>query len=125
MGKERKRKVEDLVSNSIENISDFINVNTVLGDAVTVGKNLVIPLCKVTTCFLSAGGEYGSVKFIKKDGELPFSGGSTGLVNVSPVAFLVDDGKNVKAVRIGNAVLDYLLGSLEGFIDKIKEKKDV
>ncbi len=124
MEKINQNKIEDLVRTSVENLGELIDVERVFGKPQHFGDKIIIPICKVTTCFLSAGGETSEAKMFKDSGEYPFSGGTGALVSVNPTAFLIDDGKSVKTINVGKTELDRAFTSIENIIEKITEKKD-
>ena len=119
-----QNKIEKLVKTSIENISELVDVGKVVGKPQAIGEKIIVPICKVTTCFLSAGGETSEVKIYKDSGEYPFSGGSGALVSVAPTAFLIFDGKTCKTVNIGKTELDRAIGAVENIIERISEKSN-
>ena len=56
-----QNKIEKLVKTSIENISELVDVGKVVGKPQAIGEKIIVPICKVTTCFLSAGGETSGI----------------------------------------------------------------
>ena len=122
MEKVIQNKIEKLVKTSIENIAELVDVNKVVGKPQSIGEKIIVPICKVTTCILSAGGETSEVKLYKDSGEYPFSGGSGAVVSVCPTAFLIYDGKSYKTVNIGKTELDRAFGTIESIVEKIAEK---
>lgn len=88
--------IERLMDNALTKIRTFVDANTIVGDPVVTTDGVsIIPISKVTMGFLTGGGEYG-----EKISEFPFAGGSGAGVSVSPIGFLVSDGKTVKLVNI-------------------------
>lgn len=88
--------IERLMDNALVKIRSFVDANTIVGDPVVTTDGVsIIPISKVTMGFLTGGGEYGD-----KVEEYPFAGGSGAGVSVSPIGFLVSDGKSVKLVNI-------------------------
>lgn len=84
-----KHPIESIMTGTMENIRDMIDVNTVVGKPIqTADGSTVIPVSKVSFGFVSGGGEYGS-KRQTQDGSLPFGGGTGAGVTVQPVGFLV------------------------------------
>jgi sporulation protein YtfJ len=88
--------IENIMQTTLENIKDMIDVNTIVGEAITtVDGRTIIPISKVSFGFVSGGGEYEKAKMgsqakeSQPSGELPFAGGSGAGVSLTPVAFLV------------------------------------
>lgn len=94
--------IESIMTTTMENIRDMVDVNTVIGDPVkTADGSTIIPLSRVSFGFVAGGGEYG--ESAKKNGqdkaqpeEMPFAGGSGAGVSVQPMGFLVVSGDQVK-----------------------------
>ena len=88
-----KQPIENLMSTTMENIRDMVDVNTVIGDPVqTPDGSTVIPVSRVSFGFVSGGAEYGAgSKTLRAPGTdaLPFGGGAGAGVSVAPMGFLV------------------------------------
>lgn len=90
-----KHPIESLMTTTMENIRDMVDVNTIVGDTiVTSDGTTVIPISRVCFGFVAGGGEY-VVQNHSRSGEnscakdLPFAGGSGAGVTVQPLGFLV------------------------------------
>lgn len=83
--------IENLMKNTLENIKDMIDVNTIIGDAVyTQDGTTIIPISKVGFGFAAGGSEFNSVDIQCESNRLnPFGGGAGAGVSIKPVAFLV------------------------------------
>ncbi|GHU68719.1 hypothetical protein FACS1894184_11380 [Clostridia bacterium] len=95
-----KHPISSLMSTTMENIKDMVDVNTVVGDPVTTGDGTtIIPISRVSFGFVSGGGEYNaarddSVRDASSTAnysgeEMPFAGGTGAGVSVHPMGFLV------------------------------------
>lgn len=102
------KKIDKMVESSIKQVTDLIDVNTIIGNPIETQTAKLIPVSKVTMGFLSGGGEYGTIKVNKQD-DYPFSGGTGAIVNLKPCAFLVDDGKDIKVLRITDDAIEEVL----------------
>lgn len=95
-----KQPIESLMSTTMENIRDMVDVNTVIGDPVqTPDGSTVIPVSRVSFGFVSGGAEYGAGgRTLRAPGTdaLPFGGGAGAGVSVSPMGFLVLNGDGVR-----------------------------
>lgn len=143
--------IQGLMNTAMENIHDMVDVNTIIGDPVsTPDGSVIIPVSKVAFGFAAGGGEYsGSIDFTGAEevtltsengqGEktaalipevkYPFAGGSGAGVSLTPVAFLVVNGSNVKLLSTdANTTIDKLIDMIPGFVNKvcdsIKSRKD-
>lgn len=85
-----KHPIETIMSTTMENIRDMIDVNTVVGDAVTPAEGtVIIPISRVSFGFVAGGGEYGLKTPQPAANDLPFAGGTGAGVTVQPMGFLV------------------------------------
>jgi len=97
-----KHPIESLMTTTMENIKEMVDVDTVIGDPISAGNGAtVIPISRVCLGFVAGGGEY-AVKDqshrqpSENPGGLPFAGGTGTGVSVSPVGFLVVNGDCVR-----------------------------
>jgi len=114
-----ENKVNALLGNTIEKIKNMVDVNTVIGDPITTadGTN-VIPVSKAANGFASGGSDLPSQN-LPADGL--FGGGAGAGVTVSPVAFLVISGGNVKVIQIEpfTSSVDRIIQEAPDVVDKI------
>lgn len=97
-----KHPIESIMTTTMENIRDMIDVNTVIGDAITTTDgSTVIPISRVSFGFVAGGGEYtvqshGRVDVQQPQKDLPFAGGTGAGVTVQPLGFLVTSTESVR-----------------------------
>ena len=86
-----KHPIENIMSTTLENIRDMIDVNTVVGEPIAAGDGAtIIPISRVSFGFVAGGGEYGAPhKSEAVTAEHPFAGGTGAGVTVQPLGFLV------------------------------------
>ena len=88
-----RHPIEGLMTTTMENIRDMIDVNTVVGEAIsTADGSTVIPISRVSFGFVAGGGEYrADAPKLQDDAgrPLPFAGGAGAGVTVTPLGFLV------------------------------------
>ena len=121
MEKEKQNKIDSLIEDSIKNLSAFIDVNSIIGTPILSGGKTIIPVAKVTSGIVTGGGEYGEVKYFKKDENYPFTGASGSVVSITPQSFLIDNGHGFKIVPAGGDAIDKLLDAFENLICSIKD----
>ena len=117
------QKVNELVENSVRDLSKLVNVDTVIGTPILTASGVqIIPVTKVTMGFLSGGSDIGETKVIKEKESVPFAGGSGAVVSLKPAGFLLDDGKSCRYIHAGDDPLDNLIDKasdlLKGFADE-------
>ena len=94
-----KHPIESLMTTTMENIREMVDVATVIGDPISAGNGAtVIPISRVSLGFVAGGGEYAvrDSHRAPTDTALPFAGGTGTGVCVSPVGFLVVNGDCVR-----------------------------
>lgn len=118
--------LEGLMKTSMEKIRELVDVNTIIGDAVTSPDGtVIIPISKVSFGFVSGGSDIPSS--VPKE---VFAGGSGAGVTIKPQAFIVvkRDG-DVKLLELGSkdSPVDSFIEGIPGLVSKVKElfgKKD-
>ena len=99
-----KHPIENLMTTTMESIRDMVDVNTVIGEAITTPDGAtVIPISRVSFGFVAGGGEYGEAQAKQRradatDADIPFAGGAGAGVTVQPIGFLVSKGEQVRLV---------------------------
>ena len=122
--------IERIMDNALVKIRSFVDANTVIGTPIATADGIsIIPISRVTMGFLTGGGEYSDLSRESYD-TYPFAGGSGAGVSVSPVGFLVSDGKSVRLVNIDDQnafekimdILPQLVSTVFGGEMKVKKK---
>lgn len=99
-----KHPIESLMTTTMESLRDMVDVNTVIGEAITTSDGAtLIPISRVSFGFVAGGGEYGESQARQKsadttDSDIPFAGGAGAGVTVTPLGFLVSAGEQVRLV---------------------------
>lgn len=96
-----KHPIENIMSTTMENIRDMVDVNTVIGEPITTQDgSTVIPISRVSFGFVAGGGEYrcsAQPKAIAEGCErMPFAGGTGAGVTIQPMGFLVTNASSVR-----------------------------
>ena len=122
MGKEQTRKISDLIEIAMKNLTEMVDVNTIMGSAIKADDgSYIIPVSKVTVAFLTGGGEYGKIRIFGNDGP-PFAGGSGAIVSMRPKGFLLKDKEGkYKMISTDKEPLDTLVDMVEKFVEKSGE----
>lgn len=109
----------DVPSVSIEKVAD---ANTVVGKSIiTVSGTEIIPVSSVTVVSLSGGGEYGDVKTFKEADGFQVAGGNGSVITVKPKAFIVDDGKGCKLLKIEDSAVEALIEKTGELVSRLTD----
>jgi len=100
---EQQGKVERVIGQLTENLKGMIDTKMIVGDRVTVGDVVVLPISKLSVGFVSGGGEYDKKTETEKN--VPFAGGSGAGYSISPVGFVVIKEGEVKVIKIAPSEL--------------------
>lgn len=121
--------VSNLMKNTMENLKDMIDVNTVIGDPIeTKDGTLIIPVSKLCFGFVSGGSEYPTSNKSSECKDFPFGGGSSAGVSVKPVAFLIVKNGGVRMVTLDHdttydKIIDTVPQVLDIITDLVKDSK--
>lgn len=125
--------IENIMKTTMEQITEMIDVNTIVGDAVEASDgSLIIPVSKVSFGFVSGGAEYGGNnnsqdKQLMADTEqaapdLPFGGGTGAGVSIDPMAFLVIQNGQVKLLPVEpGSIYGQMVNAIPQVLTDIKE----
>lgn len=109
--------IRGLMETSMQSIRDMIDVNTVLGEAITAQDgSTVVPVSKVSFGFVAGGGEYG-----QQEERYPFAGGAGAGVSLQPVGFLVCGHESVRMLPVpAKNSVDRIIDLMPGLIEEVK-----
>lgn len=117
-------RINKVVETALKNISEILNVSTVVGKPIkTDDGDYIFPVAKVTLAVLSGGGEYGKINLFKKSSDLPYSAGNGAIVSVKPSGFLVkDNNANFKILSVKDNTYEKIFESATEFFSGITTK---
>jgi sporulation protein YtfJ len=115
-----EKPIVDMMSVTLQKIKEMVDVNTIVGQAITAPDGTtIIPVSKLCFGFASGGSDFSG-----RNDDQNFGGGSGAGVNIVPVAFLVVSNGNVKLLPVsppaGNTV-DRVVEMIPNVVDKISE----
>jgi sporulation protein YtfJ len=127
--------IEEIMSSSMENIKNMIDVNTIVGDPIQGSDGtVIIPVSKVSFGFAAGGSEFKGEtidEYNKKDKDeqiqyrLPFGGGAGAGVSIKPIAFLIVQNNVVKMLPVDHInPIDKLLDYIPDLIEKANSLMD-
>lgn len=116
----RERKIESLVDVSLDKIRSLIDVNCVIGSAISMPDgSSIIPISKVSVGFVSGGGEYNDLNAKRNSADFPMAGGTGGGFSVSPIGFFVLENNKFKLIRADKSTA--YLGLIKNATDVAKK----
>lgn len=88
--------IEGLIKTTMEKIREMVDVDTIIGDPITISEGVVIvPVSKVSFGFASGGSDLPA-----KTAKDLFGGGGGAGISIQPVAFLVVSNGDVKLLQM-------------------------
>lgn len=112
-------KISKVIESTFKNLSNIIDVNTVVGKPIkSESGEIIIPVSKVTVGVLMGGGEYGKVTIFKKSNDLPYSAGNGAIVSVKPCGFLIKEGNQYKLLNVSDKPYEKLLDKATDLISE-------
>ena len=113
-------------------IKDMIDVNTVIGQPIVSGDVTIIPVTKVTIGYGSGGSDFATKNY-PANRDNAFGGGAGAGVNITPIAFLIQRGENVRILPVAEPastsvdriieMIPDLLDRAQAFVDEKKAAK--
>lgn len=121
-------KIEGMTESTLEKIKEVVNSDMVIGKPITSESGtVVIPVSKLSYGFAAGGSDFTSEKNKERD---LFGGGSGAGVSITPTAFLVISGDDVKLLQVESftGALDRIISMTPDIVDRIgnflKKRKD-
>lgn len=112
--------LSDMMTNSMSKIRDMIDVNTVVGDPITTpGGVTIIPVTKVSIGYGGGGSDFATKN--TPNAENCFGGGAGAGIKITPVAFLIIRGENVRMLPVAEPAstsVDRLIELLPDLLEK-------
>ncbi len=112
-----EKNINNFLGVSMEKIKQMVDVNTVVGDPITLADGItVIPVSRMSYGFAAGGSDLPN----KADRDI-FGGGTGAGVNVTPVAFLVVKNGEVKMLPVNSKPdsLDRAVSMIPDAVDKV------
>ena len=122
--KDEKHPINKIMQDAMDKVKALIDVNTVIGDTVTLlDGTMIIPITKVSMGFVAGGGEYcDDLKPKNYRKEYPFAGGSGTGFSINPIGFLVGKEGNLKLITLENkSAYESMLNIVKNITDNLKK----
>ena len=121
----KENKIESLIKVSMDKLRGLIDVNCVVGNAISMpDDSIIIPISKVSIGFVAGGGEYNDLNSKRNSADFPMAGGTGGGFTVSPIGFFVVNKDKFKIIHAdkSTAFLGLIKNATE-VLKKFAEKK--
>ncbi len=111
-------QVEEIMRAIVGELKSMAKSETIIGEPITLGDKLVVPICKIAVGFGAGGGE-GEQDGSKKG----FGGGGGAGVTIEPAAFIVMAGEKVSLLPMKSGRIGELVEMIPNLFDKLKGLK--
>ena len=121
----KEHPIEQIMDSAFGKMHTLTDADMIVGEPIILPDGTsVIPISKISIGIVSGGGEYSK----KQLNEFPFAGASGAGMSISPVCFLVGDGKNVRVLTTESKgpfdkVMDTIPNVVSSFFGKGGKKK--
>ena len=123
--------LKQIIESALSKIGEVVDVNTVIGEPITVGAVTLIPFSKIAVGFASGGTEYGG-KNPRADGKAYFAGGNGAGVTMTPLGFIAVENGVARIIELGNPAtyqapkdpVNRVLDGINGVIEKVPDIVD-
>ena len=121
----KNNRIDKVVESALKNISQMIDVNTVIGKPIkTENGDYVLPVSKVTVGVLVGGGEYGKINIFKSSSDLPYSAGNGAIISIKPYGFLIKDiNDKYKMISISEKPIEKIIEKFSDIFEGNNEKE--
>jgi len=119
-----ENSIKGILDVTMDKVRAMCDADTIIGKPIVAGDDVtIIPISKVSYGFASGGSDFPT-----KNGQGAFGGGGGAGMTISPTAFLVIKGSDVRMMQVSNKpdAADKAVAMLPELVDKITAlfKKD-
>ena len=116
--------ISNIIDTTVEKVRTMVDSDTIIGKPIAVGEITIIPVSKMSFGLASGGSDFPS----KSTNGKMFGGGGGAGASVTPVAFLVVKGSEVKVLSAtaSESAIEKAISAVPEVITKISDlfKKD-
>lgn len=114
----------NMMDTTMSKIRDMIGANAIIGDPIRTPEGVtILPISKVSFGFAGGGSDFVP-KQLPAERENPFGGGSGAGVTITPIAFLILHGEQVRMMPIATpaaSTADRIVEQLPDLLDKLSD----
>ncbi|MCH5165782.1 MAG: sporulation protein YtfJ [Clostridiales bacterium] len=113
--------IERIMDSAFGKMRTLTDADIIVGNPIIMPDGTtVVPISKISIGIVTGGGEYSQ----KQQSEYPFAGASGAGMSVSPVCFLVSDGKSVRMLNVGSkSMFDKVVETVPDVVGSLFGKK--
>ena len=111
-------QLKETLSSIIGELKAIASTKTVVGDPLTLGDKMVVPVSRIMVGFGVGGGEGEEVK--KRGG---FVGGGAGGARIDPIGFIIIDEEKISFLPTKPGRFEGFIDSIPGIVEKFKRPK--
>ena len=114
-------QIPNMLESTIQKIREMVDVNSVIGEPISTPDGVtIIPVTKVSIGYGGGGSDF-AMKNMPANRDNPFGGGAGAGIKITPVAFLVIRGENVRMLPVAEPAstsVDRLIALLPDLLEK-------
>lgn len=113
--------IERIMDSAFGKMRMLTDADIIVGNPIEMPNGTsVVPISKISIGIVTGGGEYSQ----KQQNEFPFAGASGAGMTVSPICFLVNDGKSVRMLNVGSkSMLDKVVETVPDLVGSLFGKR--
>ena len=117
----KDNRTNQTIETTLKNLTEMIDVNTVIGTPINTKDGVIIPISKITVGLITGGGEYGKVSLFKNNKDLPYTGGNGSIISIKPYGFLIKDKTGYKMVSVSDTQYEKIIDKASDFFEKLNK----
>ena len=114
-------QIPNMLESTIQKIREMVDVNSVIGEPISTPDGVtIIPVTKVSIGYGGGGSDF-AMKNMPANRDNPVGGGAGAGIKITPVAFLVIRGENVRMLPVAEPAstsVDRLIELLPDLLEK-------
>lgn len=113
--------IERIMDSAFGKLRLITDSDVIVGNPIAMPDGTsVVPISRISVGIVTGGGEYCQ----KQQNEFPFAGASGAGMSITPVCFLLGDGKSVRMLNVGSkSLIDKVVETVPDVIGSLFGKK--
>jgi len=110
--------VSEILKNIVGELKEMARSQSVVGEPINLGNQIVVPLVKISVGFGAGGGQNEKQSEVSQ-----FGGGGGGGAKIEPAAFIVIDGDKISLLSVKPGKYDTVMEAVPNLIGKLIDMK--